>query len=982
MSKKRRVWEQNDLDAANIAMSVIDPNGSILLFNKQFEAFFDGKFKELSKKNWFDLSLSTEKKSIADLFKRAMSDEPAAVAMLHELEIVEKYAAELITWRIFVLRDKETSIEGALCLGTNTTKQAKIAESLHLESEEQRALNSILSISLQSIPLKEQLQQVLEILLSLSWLTISKTGGIFLVDNNSDTLVLTVEHGLHPALLSACARVPFGHCLCGRAAASKEIQYAACLDKRHEITYEGIEPHGHYNVPILSANGVLGVIVLYLTHGHKKDEREIKFLGSVANTLAGLIERCHTQDALSLSLSKLAQAQQIAHLGGWEWDITENKIYFSDEAADVMGNARYKKVMGLEDFLEIVYPDDRPMVQRASEEGLKGNDLNLDYRIQQLDGSVRNLQTQAKPTYDSSGKIIGLSGTMLDITKRKQMEERLRQSAAVFENTTEGVIITDADEKVISINKAFVDITGYKNEDIIEKASSFFKSSRHDEKFYSDIWETVSKTGSWQGEIWSKRKNGDIFPLWLNISVVKDSKGGIVNYVWVFSDISAMKESEQKLDHLAHHDPLTGLPNRLLLNARMSQSLSRARRNKNKIAVMFLDLDHFKNVNDTLGHPVGDMLLQEVAGRLLDCVREEDTVSRLGGDEFTIVLEELHDSHFASDVAQKIIMKLAEKYTLQEHEVFVTCSIGISLFPDDSEDSITLFKNADSALYRAKEQGRNMYQYYTQELTLYAMQRMQMENDLRHALERKELLVYYQPQIDLNSGQIIGMEALLRWQHPEKGLILPDNFIPLAEETGLIIPIEQWVLHTVCKRLKSWFDEGLPKMRVAVNLSSAQFNQQNLPEIITKALHESGLEAKYLELELTERIVMKDAKRSVEMLNKLKKIGITFSIDDFGTGYSSLSYLKKFPIDRIKIDQSFVQNITSDPEDATISQAIISMSHGMHLKTVAEGVETLEQQEFLRSRNCDEVQGFYFSHPLPEQEMQHLLQSGNKIDTN
>jgi diguanylate cyclase (GGDEF)-like protein/PAS domain S-box-containing protein len=730
----------------------------------------------------------------------------------------------------------------------------EIEKKLHREREEQSALNSILRLSLEAIPLQEQLERVMDILLSLSWLQIETKGGIFQVDEKSDTLVLKVQRGLHPVLLTSCARVPFGFCLCGRAAQNKEIQHAECIDERHDVTFDGITPHGHYNVPILSGDDeVLGVIVLYLKHGHKKNYQEIAFLSSVASTLAGLIEHRMTQ-------------------------------------------------------------------------------------------------------------------------------EELRLSAAVFENTTDGVSITDKNARIISVNRAFTEITGYSEKELIGKTPSILQSGHHDKEFYTSMWSRIHKHGSWRGEIWNKRKNGEIYPQWLSISVVKNEYGKRTNYIGVFSDISKLKEVEQKLEYLAHHDSLTGLPNRLLLDSRIKQSLSRATRNNATLAILFLDLDHFKNVNDTLGHPIGDLLLQEVSDRLLECTREEDLIARLGGDEFAIILEGIHDSRDAGKVASKIIETLSEKYTLCEHEVFISCSIGISMFPDDGNNPTELFRNADSALYRAKNEGRNNYRYYTEELTLQAIQRMRMEGNLRYALERNELSVYYQPQIDLSNGQIVGMEALLRWKHPELGFIPPSTFIPIAEDTGLIIPIGAWVLHTACAFLKECIDQGLPKIRVAVNISSYQFHHENLSETVSKILHETGLEAKCLELELTEGIVMKDAESSILILNDLKEIGVEFSIDDFGTGYSSLSYLKRFPIDRIKIDRSFVRNIITDSKDASIAQAIISMSHGMDIKVLAEGVETLEQQEFLRSKNCDEMQGYYFSHPLPEDDMKRLLYDTSETD--
>jgi diguanylate cyclase (GGDEF)-like protein/PAS domain S-box-containing protein len=847
-------------------------------------------------------------------------------------------------------------------------------------AEEQRALNAILRISLEDIPLPRQFERVLDILLALSWLPIEPVGGIFLVETGQEVLRLVAQRGLHPALLTACARVPFGHCLCGRAAATGEIQFAACLDDRHEISYTGIQPHGHYNVPIISQRVVLGVIVLYLKHGHRQQAREQEFLASVAATLAGIIERSTIQDALRASEARLTEAQRIARLGGWEWEAGNDRLTLSDGAAGILGLAVHDGRLTLHDWLERLHPDDRSKAQQAIDDAVaNGTTFDMDYRIRRADGSECYVYGRAEATHDRESRALRLAGTVQDITARKQMEERLRQSATVFENTTEGVIITDAAGHITAVNRACTQITGYSEQELIGQPLAVLRSGRHEADFYDAMWRDVLASGSWQGEVWSRRKSGDIYPEWLNISVVKDEQGHITHFVNVFSDISAMKESESRLDHLAHHDPLTGLPNRLLLMARMEQSLARARRNNTLLAVLFIDLDRFKDINDTLGHPVGDLLLQAVALRLAECVREEDTVSRLGGDEFTVLIEELHDSSAAGTVAQKIIVALAQPLVLQGHEVFITASIGIALFPDDGADVTTLLKNSDSALYRAKEQGRDNYHYYTEELTTRAMVRLALETDMRHAIERNELVVHYQPQVDLYSGHIIGMEALLRWQHPQRGLIPPGDFIPLAEDTGLILPIGEWVLRTACERVQSWVDQGLQPVRVAVNLSSRQFNQHDLAETVKRILRETRLDPQYLELELTERLIMQDAEHAIIILQELKALGVQFSIDDFGTGYSSLSYLKKFPIDRIKIDQSFVRNITSDPEDAAVSQAIISMSHSLNLKTVAEGVETLEQQEFLRARQCDEMQGFYFSRAVPEQEMEQMLRDGVKL---
>lgn len=977
---KKNIFKQDNIDAISIALAVLDKSGKVLLLNKQCSEVFNKKSDTVIGKDWFELLSFDEKpEDIKKLFERLVFGNEDALFLLQDIE-TKSLKGNLIRWKFSLIRDENSTVEALLCLGIDITNQRTVEESLYLESEEQSALNSILSISLEDILLEEQLQKALDILLSLSWLNIASKGGIFLADNKSKTLLLKVQNHLNLELLSACAQVPFGYCLCGRAAESGEVQYACCLDERHDVSFEGMEAHGHYNIPILSQHGVLGVIVVYLEHGHLKQEREVSFLKSVANTLSGLIEHHIIQDKLYNSREKLSQVQQLANLGGIEWDIANNEIILSDEAKLILGISGESKSPTFEDFLENIHFNDRDRVGSEVEAALKNKvSFSIEYRIVKPDKSEQVIRSIAKPIIDNNGKVIRLSGTMQDITQRVQMQERLSQSATIFENTSEAVVITDWAGKIISVNRAFSDITGYTQEELINKKASVLKSKKHDEKFYKDIYNEINKVGNWHGEIWSKRKNGDIYPEWLNVSTVKDERGAIINYVGVFSDITAVKESQQKLDYLAHYDSLSGLPNRLLLTARAEQSLAKARRNNNMRAVLFFDLDYFKNVNNTFGHPTGDLLLLEVSNRLQGCVREEDTVSRLGGDEFVVLIEDMEDSDFAGAIAHKIIDKLSEKYIIEGHELFITCSVGISIFPNDGNDVSTLFKNADIALYRAKNRGRNTYEYYTKELSARAIERMIMENNLRYALDRDELSLYYQPQVDLYSGEIVGMEALLRWFHPEIGFIPPDTFIPLAEETGLIIPIGNWVLKTACATLKSWIDEGLSEIRVAVNLSSRQFNQENLPQIITDILQETGLEARLLEIELTERIVMQDVKKSIKMITELKKLNLEFSIDDFGTGYSSLSYLKKFPINRIKIDKSFVDNVVSNSEDAAISQAIISMSHSMNLKTIAEGVETAEQLEFLRQRECDEIQGYYFSRPLPEAEMQKLLGKGTKV---
>lgn len=552
-------------------------------------------------------------------------------------------------------------------------------------------------------------------------------------------------------------------------------------------------------------------------------------------------------------------------------------------------------------------------------------------------------------------------------------QQELQQARVIFENTSEGIIITDSKHRMININRAFSEMTGYSEEELIGKGPSIISSGRHDDAFYSSMWNSIEETGRWRGEICNKRKNGEIYTVLLSINTFMDIHGELAYHIGVFTDISSIKETENKLEYQAHHDQLTDLPNRLLCNARMEHELQFAKRNKEQVAILFLDLDMFKNVNDSMGHAKGDYLLQQVAKRINDSLRNEDTIARLGGDEFVIIAGSLKNTHGAALVAENTLALFSMPFIIDEQEIFVGVSIGISLYPDDGEDSDVLLSNADAAMYRAKSEGRNNYQFYTPALTGKASERLNMETCLRQALEKNELCVYYQPQYSLSSEKIIGVEALLRWQHPEMGMVGPDRFIPVAEETGLIVPIGEWVLATACKQLKKWMDAGYPEMRMAVNLSARQFRNAGLEKVVKNIIKESSIDPKNLELELTESIIMHDTSIVSDTLNALHQMGVGLSIDDFGTGYSSLSYIQRFPLDKLKIDRSFVQDIMMKPDDARMIVSIIALGHCMKLQVLAEGVETKDQLLYLQQQGCDEVQGFYFSRPIPANEMEELL---------
>jgi diguanylate cyclase (GGDEF)-like protein/PAS domain S-box-containing protein len=553
--------------------------------------------------------------------------------------------------------------------------------------------------------------------------------------------------------------------------------------------------------------------------------------------------------------------------------------------------------------------------------------------------------------------------------------ERLDLFSHVFESSSEAIVITDAEHNIVVVNLAFTLITGYDLADVMWKNPKLLSSGRQTPEFYQSMWQSINETGRWQGEIWNRRKNGEIFPEWLSISTVKDGNGKVTNYIAIFNDITRRKESEQQIQFLAHYDALTKLPNRTLFADRIQQALATAKRGAKKVALLFLDLDRFKSINDSLGHLSGDLLLQSVANRLKSCVREMDTVCRQGGDEFMVLLTEIDKAEDATYIALKIISAMSDAHLVEDSRLIVTFSIGISIYPDDAADSLLMIKNADAAMYHAKEKGRNNFQFFTPDMNAEASERLVMEGDLRRAVQQNEFVLRYQPQIDNRSGNIVGMEALVRWQHPDKGLISPARFIPIAEDCGLINSIGEWVLKTACIQNKKWQDEGLLKVPVAVNISALQFHQKNFKESIAQALQESGLEPGYLELEITEGIAIKDIETTVRSLNELKLMGVLISIDDFGTGYSSLSYLKRFPIDKLKIDQSFVCDLTTDADDAAIVQTIISMGHGLRFKVIAEGVETAEQLAFLKEKECDEIQGYYFSKPLTADDFSEYVKS-------
>lgn len=552
---------------------------------------------------------------------------------------------------------------------------------------------------------------------------------------------------------------------------------------------------------------------------------------------------------------------------------------------------------------------------------------------------------------------------------RGEDRERLRMAAAVFDSTLEGVLVTDRKGLIVHVNRAFMRITGYRQDEVIGQRPSKFKSGRHGPDFYKHIYATLSEKGEWSGEIWNRRKSGEIYPQWQTICAIRDDDGELSHYVAVFSDISAIKHSEQELAYLAHHDPLTDLPNRLLFTDRVQQALVAAQAKKRGCALLLLDLDHFQSINDGLGHTIGDQLLKLVGDRLGEVVVSGVTLARLGGDEFGVLAEQCQDLGQAGKLAQGIIDRMREPFVFEGHRLFISVSAGISLFPSDALSAEQLLRNADSALYKAKSNGRACYALYTEELTAHAQQRVETAGELRRALEHDELRVYYQPVHDLATGSQVGVEALVRWEHPQRGLVPPVEFIPIAERTGLIAEIDAWVLRNACRQMVRWQQEGRPLAFVAVNISSRLFGQRELYRQVADVLHDTGLSPALLELEVTESAVMEDPEVALEQLHRLRELGVALAIDDFGTGYSSLLRLKRMPVQKLKIDQGFVAGLPFDEDDVAIVRVIIALARSMGMQVHAEGIEQPEQASLLLQEQCQLGQGYWFGRPVAAQDL-------------
>ncbi len=722
------------------------------------------------------------------------------------------------------------------------------------------------------------------------------------------------------------------------------------------------------------------------------DDHSIVYISNLASfTLVSILYwfivlRYHNQQKIlqqadaQIRLERLQLALEASQEALWDWSLNQTEdVFFSEAYCNILGFSQAEFGHNQQAWQNRLLPEERERiyrnVMRFIAEG-KGH-YDSTYRMLHRDNSQRWIHSRGALIKNTQGQPVRFIGIARDITQQRATEERLKQAMAVFECTHEGVLITDHTNTIVHINPAFSHITGYSENDVLGQTPRMFKSGRHSSEFYQSMWKTLDSQDQWSGEIWNRRKNGEILPQYQTIRLIRDENGFVSHNVAIFTDISILKDSQSELNYLSLYDPLTGLANRSHLYERLKTSLRTAIEAKRDHVVFLIDLDHFKNINESLGHSLGDQLLQAVAQRIAKNITNQCILARIGGDEFVVICESAHTPSEAAVMAQKIIAVSKEPFMLNNNELFISASVGICLFPKAGNSVEDIMRNADSALTKAKASGRETFAFYSSELTAQAFQRIRIASELRYALENEGLLVYYQPIYAMDTKKLVGCEALVRWNHAERGLIAPNDFIPIAEENGLIRLIDEWVLHHACSQMQKWLSAGVDLKFIAVNISSRSLSKDSLAQQVANTLRDTQLAPEQLELEVTESAIMEDPESADIVLRQLREMGVRIAVDDFGTGYSSLARLRSLTLDKLKIDQSFISNLLDAKEDQAIVCAILALGASIGVEVQAEGIETAEQLEFLQTHNCPLGQGYFFGRPMPTADFESLISNSD-----